>query len=338
MEIKEPLLGMTLTELKAVVSQTSLPSYAAAQIADWLYKKKVRSIDGMTNISAANREALSEQYEVGLKPPVEAHTSKDDTTKYLFTVNHGRHSVEAVHIPSFERDTLCVSSQAGCKMNCLFCMTGKQGFAANLTSNEIMNQIQAVPENEQLSNIVFMGMGEPLDNIEALLKTLEILTAPYGYAWSPKRITVSTSGILPGLKRFLDESACHLAVSLHSPHHEERLSLMPVEKAYHIDSIIDLLHQYDFTHQRRVSFEYIMFHSLNDSDRHAKDLARLLNGIECRVNLIRFHAIPDVKLTSSSDRRIEQFRDTLSSAGVTTTIRASRGEDIFAACGMLFGN
>jgi 23S rRNA (adenine2503-C2)-methyltransferase len=198
-----------------------------------------------------------------------------------------------------------------------------------------MNQIQSVPENEQLSNIVFMGMGEPLDNIEPLFKTLEILTAPYGYAWSPKRITVSTSGILPGLKRFLDESSCHLAISLHSPHHDERLSLMPVEKAYHIDSIIDLLHQYDFTHQRRVSFEYIMFHSLNDSDHHAKDLARLLNGIECRVNLIRFHAIPGVNLTTSSDRRIEQFRDTLCTSGVTTTIRASRGEDIFAACGML---
>jgi len=335
MDIKEPLLGMTLTELKAVASQTALPSYAAAQIADWLYKKKVHSIEEMTNISASNREALSEQYEVGMRSPVEAHTSTDDATKYVFTVSHGRHSVETVHIPSKERDTLCVSSQAGCKMNCLFCMTGKKGFAANLTSNEIMNQIQSVPENEQLSNIVFMGMGEPLDNIDPLFKTLEILTAPYGYAWSPKRITVSTSGILPGLKRFLDESACHLAISLHSPHHDERLSLMPVEKAYHIDSIIDLLHQYDFTHQRRVSFEYIMFHSLNDSDHHAKDLARLLNGIECRVNLIRFHAIPGVNLTTSSDRRIEQFRDTLCTSGVTTTIRASRGEDIFAACGML---
>jgi 23S rRNA (adenine2503-C2)-methyltransferase len=326
---------MTLEELKTVASHVSLPGYAAKQLAEWLYRKKVRTIDEMTNIAAPKRALLSEYYETGVTPPAGSMRSADGTVKYLFATGDGNCFVETVYIPSKDRSTLCVSSQAGCKMNCLFCMTGKQGFSAQLTANEILNQIQAIPENDVLTNIVFMGMGEPFDNVDALFKALEILTAPYGYAWSPKRITVSTIGMIPGLKRFLEESKCHLAVSLHSPYHEERLSLMPAEKAYHIDSIIDLLHQYDFSHQRRVSFEYILFEGMNDTGRHAKDLAKLLNGITCRVNLIRFHAVPGVKLRSSSEWKMISFRDQLNSYGITSTIRTSRGEDIFAACGML---
>ncbi|MDR0743614.1 MAG: 23S rRNA (adenine(2503)-C(2))-methyltransferase RlmN [Tannerella sp.] len=332
---KERLLGMTLEELKVVVSHVSLPDYAAKQLSDWLYKKKVFSIDEMTNISATKRKLLAEHYEVGAKVPSETVRSSDGTVKYLFAAGDGIRSVESVYIPSKDRSTLCVSSQVGCKMNCLFCMTGKQGFSAQLTANEILNQIQSVPESGKLTNIVFMGMGEPLDNTDELFKVLEILTAPYGYAWSPKRITVSTIGIAPGIKRFLNESNCHLAISLHSPYHEERLSLMPVEKVYPAGSIIDLLHSCDFSHQRRVSFEYILFEGLNDSERHAKDLARLLKGISCRVNLIRFHVIPGVKLRGCNERKMELFRDLLNENGITCTIRASRGEDIFAACGML---
>ena len=331
----EHLLGMTLEELKVVAAQVSLPTYAAKQIADWLYKKKVTSVDQMTNISAAKREQLSLHYDIGAAPPVEAMRSSDGTVKYLFSAGDESRFVESVYIPSKDRATLCVSSQVGCKMNCKFCMTGKQGFSAQLTSNDIINQIQSLPENETLTNVVFMGMGEPFDNTDELFKVLEILTSAYGYAWSPKRITVSTVGIIPGLKRFLDKSDCHLAISLHSPYHEERLSLMPVEKAYHIDSIINLLHDYDFSHQRRVSFEYIMFEGFNDTERHAKDLSRFLKGLDCRINLIKFHSIPGVDLRSSSERKIENFRDALNSLGITCTIRASRGEDIFAACGML---
>jgi 23S rRNA (adenine2503-C2)-methyltransferase len=332
---KKHLLGMTFEELKAVVSHVSLPGYAAKQLTDWLYRKKVFSIDEMTNISATKRELLAEHYDVGAVVPSEAIRSSDGTVKYLFAAGDGTRSVESVYIPSKDRSTLCVSSQVGCRMNCLFCMTGKQGFSAQLTANEILNQIQSVPESGKLTNIVFMGMGEPFDNTDELFKALEILTAPYGYTYSPKRITVSTIGIMPGLKRFLNESNCHLAISLHSPYHEERLSLMPVEKAYPADRIIDLLHSYDFSHQRRVSFGYILFEGLNDSERHAKDLARLLKGISCRVNLIRFHAIPGVKLRSSNERKMELFRDILNVNGITCTIRTSRGEDIFAACGML---
>lgn len=334
MSEKRRLLGMTLDELKEVASEVGLPGYAAKQMADWLYKKKVTSIAAMTNIAATKRALLEEQFEVGAVPPSDAMKSVDGTIKYLYSVGSGNF-VESVYIPTEDRATLCVSSQVGCKMNCLFCMTGKQGFTKNLSANEILNQIQSLPETDLLTNLVFMGMGEPLDNVDELFKVLEILTAPYGYAWSPKRITVSTVGVTKGLKRFLEESECHLAVSLHSPYSDERLSLMPVEKAFPVRNIIEMIKQYDFTHQRRVSFEYIVFKKLNDDFQHAKALACLLNKVPCRVNLIRFHAIPHVPLESSDMARMEAFRDTLNAAGIVCTIRASRGEDIFAACGML---
>ena len=331
---KRQLLGMTLDELKAVALEVGLPSYAGKQIADWIYKKRITQISEMTNIAVSKREMLQELFEIGAYPPSEFQKSVDGTIKYLYAAGLGLF-VESVYIPTEDRATLCVSSQVGCKMNCLFCMTGKQGFTANLTANQILNQIQSLPEHETLTNIVFMGMGEPLDNVNELFKVLEILTASYGYGWSPKRITVSTIGVMKGLKRFLDESDCHLAVSLHSPYPEERLSLMPVEKAYPFKDVIDLIKQYDFSHQRRVSFEYIVFKGLNDSLKHADALCRLLKGFPCRVNLIRFHAIPNVPLHTSDLEKMEAFRDYLNNKGVVCTIRASRGEDIFAACGML---
>ena len=335
LNIMQYLLGLTLEELKAITTKASLPAYAARQMADWLYKKKVLSVDEMTNISAAKRELLSSKYDVGIIPPINAVRSSDGTIKYLFAVNGGSGFVESVLIPSKDRVTLCVSTQVGCKMNCLFCMTGKQGFSGQLSANEILNQIQSIPENRKLTNIVFMGMGEPLDNPAELYKVLEILTSSYGYAWSPKRITVSTIGILPELKRFIENSNCNLAISLHSPFHEERLSLMPVEKAFRIDSVIDLLRMYDFSHQRRVSFEYIMFDGLNDTKRHAKELSRLLKGLDCRVNLIKYHSIPGIDLLSCDEQKMEEFRNALNSLGITCTIRTSRGEDILAACGLL---
>ncbi|MDR0758320.1 MAG: 23S rRNA (adenine(2503)-C(2))-methyltransferase RlmN [Tannerella sp.] len=328
------LLGMTLDELKTVAADAGLPSYGALQLADWLYRKKATSVDEMTNIAKAKRLLLDASCEVGAFPPAGEMKSADGTVKYLFRISSDR-AVETVYIPDNERATLCVSSQAGCRMNCLFCMTGKQGFAANLTAGEIINQIQSVPEAKQLTNVVFMGMGEPFDNTDELFKALEIMTSDYGYGWSPKRITVSTVGIMKGLRRFLEESACHLAVSLHSPYPDERQSLIPAEKAYPATEIIRLLRQYDFSHQRRVSFEYIMFENKNDSPKHADALARLLNRLECRVNLIRFHAAPGVPLRSSSLQKMEQFRDALNARRIMCTIRASRGEDILAACGML---
>ena len=331
---KYPLLGMTLDELQSVVRGLGMPKFAAKQIASWLYDKKVNSIDEMTNLSLKHREALGAEYEVGGIPPVEAMHSVDGTIKYLFQVGE-KNFVEAVYIPDDDRATLCVSSQVGCKMNCKFCMTGKQGFTANLTANQILNQISSLPERDKLTNVVLMGMGEPLDNLDEVLKVLEVLTAPYGYGWSPKRITLSSIGLRKGLQRFIEECDCHLAISLHSPVPSQRLDLMPAERAFSITEIVDLLKNYDFSRQRRLSFEYIVFKGVNDSLIYAKELVKLLRGVDCRINLIRFHAIPGVDLEGTDMEAMVTFRDYLTSHGVFSTIRASRGEDIFAACGML---
>ncbi len=333
---KTPLLGMTLEELKEVAQQMGMPRFSAGQMATWLYQKRVKTIDAMTNLSMKHREALKETYEVGMEPPVEAMRSVDGTVKYLFKVDEAG-AVEAVYIPTEDgsRATLCVSSQVGCKMNCLFCMTGKQGFSAHLTANQILNQIVSIPEADTLTNIVMMGMGEPFDNIGQVMKALDILTADYGFAWSPKRITVSTVGVKKGLLRFLDESDCHLAISLHNPFPQQRLQLMPAEKGFPIQEMIACLREYDFSHQRRLSFEYIVFKGVNDSMAHAKELVKLLKGLECRINLIRFHAIPGVDLEGVNSDEMIALRDYLTQHGVFTTIRASRGEDIYAACGML---
>jgi len=331
---KRALLGLTLAELQALAKELGMPGFAAKQIAAWLYDKKVASIDEMTNLSLKHRELLKEAYEVGAEAPVDAMRSVDGTVKYLYRVGEG-HFVEAVYIPDGDRATLCVSSQVGCKMNCKFCMTGKQGFSAHLTAGQIINQINSLPERDRLTNVVMMGMGEPLDNLDEVLKALDIMTAPYGYAWSPKRVTLSTVGLRKGLRRFLEETDCHLAVSLHSPIPLQRRELMPAEKAFSIVEIVDLLRGYDFSKQRRLSFEYILFKGVNDSPLHARELVKLLRGLDCRVNLIRFHAIPGVDLSGCDMEAMTAFRDYLTSHGVFTTIRASRGEDIFAACGML---
>lgn len=331
---KQPLLGLTLSELQAITKQLSMPLFTAKQMASWLYDKKVKTIDEMTNLSLKHRTLLNELYEVGATAPMHAMSSVDGTIKYLYQVGENSF-VEAVYIPDGERATLCVSSQVGCKMNCKFCMTGKQGFTTNLSANQILNQIISLPECDKLTNVVMMGMGEPLDNFDEVLKALEILTAPYGFAWSPKRITLSTVGLKKGLKRFIESCDCHLAISLHSPVPEQRRDLMPAEKAYSITEMVDLLRNYDFSKQRRLSFEYIVFKGVNDSMLYAKELLKLLRGLDCRVNLIRFHAIPNVDLEGVDMDSMVKFRDYLTSHGLFTTIRASRGEDIFAACGML---
>jgi 23S rRNA (adenine2503-C2)-methyltransferase len=332
--MKIPLLGASLEELKTIVAELGMPAFTARQITDWLYKKRISEIDEMTNISLKNRSLLNEKYEVGRSLPVQVSVSGDGTKKYLFRTEN-QHFIETVFIPEEHRNTLCVSSQIGCKMGCEFCMTGKQGFMGQLTAAEILNQILSVPEAAEITNIVFMGMGEPFDNTAEVLKALNILTADYGYAWSPYRITVSTIGLIPGMKTFLEKTNCNLAISLHTPFHEERLQLMPIEKAYPIAKVIDELKNFDFGRQRKLSFEYIMFDKLNDTMRHATELVRLLKGLDARVNLIRFHAIPKVPLRSSSEEKMTQFRDYLNDNRILATIRKSRGEDIFAACGML---
>ena len=339
---------MTLAELKGVAKMLGMPAFTGGQLARWLYQQHVADIDGMTNISKQNRELLKAEYTVGAMAPIDCQRSQDGTVKYLFPVRTTRDAgisgdsgqpstkfVETVFIPDVERGTLCVSCQVGCKMNCLFCQTGKQGWQGDLTAADILNQIYSLPERDQLTNVVFMGQGEPMDNLDAVLRATEILTGTDGYAWSPKRITVSSVGIRGKLKRFLDESQCHVAISMHSPLPEQRRQLMPAEGQMPIADVVALLKQYDFTHQRRCSFEYICFGGLNDTLAHGREIVRLLDGLECRVNLIRLHEIPSVDLPAADEQRMEQLRDYLTQRGVFTTIRASRGQDIFAACGLL---
>lgn len=338
---KIKLLGLTPDEIKEIVLKEGLPKFTASQIAQWIYSKKVRDFGQMTNLSKQARAVLAEKYEVGMCPYVEKFESRDGTKKYLFDIapekSGSAMAVEAVMIPDEDRATLCVSSQIGCKMACKFCMTGRQGFHGNLDAAEILSQFLAIDESDKLTNAVFMGMGEPLDNYENVMRAIRVLTAEWGFGWSPKRITVSTIGVMPALKRFLEESRCHLAVSLHNPFAEERAEMMPVQKVWKIAEIVELIKQYDFSGQRRVSFEYTMFSGHNDTKRHEDGLIRMLRGLECRVNLIRFHKIPDFPYTDSPGPVMESFRDRLSSHGITCTIRASRGEDIFAACGLLAG-
>ena len=332
--MKKPLFGKSFMELDEIVKQSGFPKFTTKQIADWIYKKNCSDISEMTNISSRNRDKLSEEYEIGKQNFTKVQESVDGTKKYLFPALDKKF-IEAAYIPENSRATLCVSSQVGCKMGCLFCMTGKQGFQGNLTAGEIVNQIASLPEKDKLTNIVYMGMGEPLDNTDEVLKSLEILTSEWGYAMSPRRITVSTIGVLPGMQKFLNESECHLAISLHSPFDEERKKLMPIQNVYGIRDIMKEIRKYDWWKQRRVSMEYIMFKDLNDSQAHVNEMVRLLSGIKCRVNLIKFHEIPDTPLKGTSADRMEEFRDALNDKGLTATIRRSRGEDIFAACGML---
>lgn len=327
------LLGKTLSELQDIAVRCALPKYAGRQLADWLYVKRVTSFDEMTNVSVKGREALKLHYTIGRKSPAAQAVSDDGTKKYLFQV--GEQYVESVYIPEEDRATLCVSTQAGCKMGCRFCMTGTLGFHGHLSAADILNQVFSIPDSDRLTNIVLMGEGEPMDNIDEVLRFLNLMTADYGPAWSPKRITVSSVGLLPGLKRYLEQSDCHLAISLHNPFHAERQQIMPVEKAYPLQQVVDLLRQYDFSHQRRVSFEYICWAGINDTPKHANELLRLLKGLECRINLIRYHDGGQANFPASDEAQMVWMRDYLTEKGLTTTIRRSRGEDILAACGML---
>lgn len=332
--MKDQLFGKDLNELQEISLALGLPKFTGKQLADWLYKKEISSIDEMSNLSKKARDLLNEKYEFGLSAPSKVQVSLDGTKKYLFPTSHNKF-IETAMIPDDDRKTVCVSTQVGCKMGCLFCMTGKQGFQGQLTAGEIVNQIKSIKEFGDVSNIVYMGMGEPFDNLDAVLKSLDILTSEWGFAMSPRRITVSSIGIIPAMIRFLNESEAHLAISLHTPFDEERRKLMPVQIAYPIAEVVNEIKGWDFGRQRRVSFEYILFKGLNDTPYHVRELAKLLAGIRCRINLIRFHPVPGTPLESPDEETITSFRDQLTAKDITTTIRASRGQDIYAACGLL---
>lgn len=332
--MKEKLLGKTLKELEETCLKLQLPKFTAKQIADWMYKKGVLDIDSMTNLSLKARQSLSESYEVGIVKPLKEALSEDGTIKYLY--QYGENAfVESVLIPDKKRLTLCVSTQVGCKMNCSFCSTGKQRFLRNLDAGEIINFLRSIDEFDEVSNIVYMGMGEPFDNYDEIVKSIEILTSSWGFALSSRRITVSTSGIIPKMIKFLNETSCHLAISMHNPFHEERVTIMPIEKRYPIEQVCDELRKHNWYGQRRLTFEYIVLKGFNDTYYHAKEISYLLRGIEAMVNLIYYNPTPEFPFSAPSPKEMEEFQKELESFNLSITIRQSKGQDILAACGLL---
>ncbi len=332
--LKIALFGLTISELGRICEAEKFPRFVSKQIADWLYSKRVDDIEQMTNLSKRVREQLSSRYCVGRVAAEGVSEASDGTRKYLHRTTQGAF-IESVYLPDGDRATLCISSQAGCRMGCTFCATARQGLQHSLSSGEILNQIASLPEFDRLTNIVFMGMGEPLDNFDNVLRAIEVITSPWGWGWSPRRITLSTAGVTSQLRRLLDECDVDIAVSLHNPYSDERAEIMPIERAYPIREFIDILREYDFSGQRRVSFEYILMSGRNGSPHHIRELTRLLNGLRCRINIIKFHKIPDSPYFSPDEEKIRRFRDDLTAKGIHTTIRRSRGEDIDAACGLL---
>ncbi|MDR2511375.1 MAG: 23S rRNA (adenine(2503)-C(2))-methyltransferase RlmN [Bacteroidales bacterium] len=352
MKSKTNIFGLTLSDLQKFCLDKQLPKFVSKQICEWLYAKNANNFAQMSNISLKIRELLSENFEILKAMPVENQTSSDGTIKYLFAnLNVGTHltddfvtktdtknaKYETVYMPATDRHTLCISSQIGCRMACSFCATGKMGFKGNLTTAEILSQLVSIPERGKITNFVFMGMGEPMDNLNEVLKTLEILTSDWGYKFSPRRITVSTIGIIPEMERFINESECHLAVSMHSPFDFERQKLMPIQKKHPITDVVAVLKKYDWSHQRRLSFEYILFPEINDNYRHIDEIAKLLKGLFCRVNVIKFHPNNERDFKEATQENLDDFRDKLNDRGIIATVRKSRGEDIMASCGLLAG-
>ncbi len=330
------IYGKTITELEEFVVQNKYPKYVAQQIANWMYQKKVLDFFKMNNISNKIRKELSQIASIDVHQPVKQKKSKDGTIKFLFQYPD-KALIETVYIPDNDRHTLCISTQVGCKYNCEFCMTGKAGFTRNLSVGEIINQYHNIPQQEKITNIVYMGMGEPLDNYENLIKSLEIFNSKYGFNIGNKRITISTIGILPQLENLIKIGKFRLALSLHFAISDVRKQFMPVQKVHNIKKVLDTIKKYKFSADKRFSIEYIVFKGINDRDEDIAQIVKLLHGVKCRVNLLHFHDIPNTKLQSVSHQQMELFKNKLIKKGIQATIRKSRGQDIEAACGLLSG-
>jgi len=339
--IKKNLKDFSFSELDNLVSSIGEPSYRGKQLKEWLYEKCCCSVDDMTNLSKKLREALSKDFIAEGHKIIEKQVSSDGTIKYLFGLSDSL-SIETVYIPSAERGTICVSTQVGCKFGCSFCATGTQGFSRNLSLGEIINQFVTVKNDLAesgkglLTNIVFMGMGEPLDNIENLINAIEIFNSPDGFGISPRRITVSTVGIVPMLERLGDEGrGVNLAVSLHSADNEVRSKFMPINKRYSVETLINALASYPLRPYRQITIEVALFNGLNDSTDDALKLARMLNRVKAKANLIPVNRVEGARYEPSEMETVLAFQSVLKNEGISVTIRKDRGGDIDAACGQL---
>jgi 23S rRNA (adenine2503-C2)-methyltransferase len=329
------LFGHTVAELAEVLRAGGQEVAQAPLLAYWIYRRGETSFREMYSLLRETKRFLQAHHTVKVVGPYRREEAYDGTRKYLFPAAAGL--VETVFIPDGRRRTLCVSTQAGCRWRCRFCRTGLDGFRGNLTAGEILSQLQALPEREEINHVVFMGMGEPLANTEEVLRVVSLLTDPRTYAIASRHITLSTIGLLPGLERILRETRVNVTVSLHSPFPEERARLMPVEKKYPFREVLALLEAYPPDRRRRYSVAYTLFDGLNDHRDHLQALIALLRGRPLRVNLLPYHTVPGLPYRPAPAERLEAFRKGLLDADIPCTVRRSRGEEIAAACGLLSG-
>ena len=345
-QLKVNLLGLSRQQMEAFFTEMGEKAFRTTQVMKWIYQEGVEDFDAMTNLSKSLREKLKAVAEIRLPEIVQDHPSSDGTRKWLLKVDETNH-IEMVYIPEAERSTLCVSSQVGCTLACSFCSTARQGFNRNLTTAEIIGQIAlasriiGIPDNKgqhAITNVVMMGMGEPLLNLENVGPALELMQDDLAFGISKRRVTVSTAGVVPGIDALREQSDVSLAVSLHAPNDELRDQLVPINKKYPINELMAACKRYvEGKARRRITFEYVMLAGVNDSDEHARQLVKILRSVPAKVNLIPFNPFPDAPYECSSNNRIHAFREIIMQAGIITVTRKTRGEDIAAACGQLAG-
>lgn len=328
------LCGMTPDEILTHAGRNSGTLRDAVSAANSLYKRRISNIEEFPGLPKAFRKELLKSSETGFFSPSDLEMSVDHTVKYLFRNDQGL-LYETVYIPDGKRNSVCVSTQSGCRMGCPFCATGKYGFHGNLSVRDIVNQIISVPVTEKITHVVFMGMGEPMDNLDNVLKACRIITAQWGMAVGVKNVTVSTIGIEPAIREFLEKCGCNLSFSLFSPFPEERIRVIPAERKYPARRIIDLMKQHSTTKKRRMTIAYVMIKGINDTDKHLEAIIKLAGGSKVRVNLLTYHRIQGEVYESSSPEKMHYFKYNLITSGISASIRRSRGEDVSAACGLL---
>jgi 23S rRNA (adenine2503-C2)-methyltransferase len=332
--IKTSLCGLTADEIYDLIEPMSYSYLHAVSISNSIYKKSISDFYEFQKIPLRLKEKLVELASSGIYFPLDFEVSSDKSVKYLFRTEDGK-EFETVYIPEDKRNTVCVSTQSGCRMGCSFCVTGRYGFRGNLTAGEIVNQIIALPHADKVTHVVFMGMGEPMDNLENVIKACKIITSEWGLAISSRNVTVSTVGIMQGVAQFLQRSDCNLTLSLYSPFPEERREIVPAETQSPVNGIIDAMKNFRVKKGRRLSLAYIMIRDLNDTENHLKGLISILHGSQIRVNLLSYHPGPNDRKCSSSAERMHFFKHNLVISGISASIRKSRGTDISAACGLL---
>jgi 23S rRNA (adenine2503-C2)-methyltransferase len=339
--VKIDLKNLSLSELQNLILVFGKERYRSLQVLRWLYQRGAHSFDEMTNLSKEFREKMSRMSFISSLPPLRIEEAKDGTKKFLFELEDGNR-IESVLIPDKDRLTVCISTQAGCALGCRFCLTGKMGWRRDLTSSEMLNQILAIKETlnrrRSITNIVLMGMGEPLANYENTMRAIELMLHPDAFKFSSRRVTLSTVGLLPELERLAKEKLpFRLAISLNATEEKTRSRLMPINRRYPLKKLLEVCKRFPLKPRARITFEYVMIKDINDSSQDARRLLKMLNGIPSKVNLIPVNEAPDILFKRPSDEKVRTFQGILMAGGLTAIVRASKGAAISAACGQLGG-